>query len=256
MTTVRTLIVDDEPLGRQRLRTLLKEDPDVALVGECEDGAQALAALKAAPCDLVFLDVQMPGLDGVELVRAVGPERMPAVVFVTAHDRYAVHAFELRAVDYLLKPFDRARFERSLVWAKDHVGRARLAEADDPFAPPAGEGKARARPSQYVTVREPGRFYLLKAEDVDWVEAAGNYLRLHVGRDTHLLRETMNSLERRLDPARFVRIHRSAIVNVERVREFQALFHGEYAVILRDGTELTLSRNYRSGLSAFLGDAL
>jgi two-component system LytT family response regulator len=251
MTTVRTLIVDDEPLGRQRLRTLLKEDPDVSIVGECEDGAQALAALKRAPCDLAFLDIQMPGLDGLGLARAVGPERMPAVVFVTAHDRYAVDAFELRAVDYLLKPFDRARFECSLRWAKDHVRRARPPE-DAPAAPRGDAG--RAPPLQYLTVRETGRFVLLRVEQVDWIEAAGNYLRLHVGRATHLLRETLSNLERRLDPTRFLRIHRSTIVNVERVREFQPLFHGEYAVILRDGEALTLSRNYRPRLSAFLGE--
>ncbi len=243
---IRTLIVDDEPPGRQRLRALLEADPDVEVVGECADGAEALAALRAQPCDLVFLDVEMPGVSGLEVARRLGPDRLPAVVFVTAHRDYALPAFEVRAVDFLLKPFDRARFQKTMQWAKEQLAR----EAEPEAAKPSG------KPLERLTIKSGGRIYFVKAEDIDWVEAAGNYLRLHAGGQTHLLRETMNGLEGRLDPERFWRIHRSTIVNVDRVQELQPLFHGDYAVILHDGTQLTLSRSYRSSLPRYFGEAL
>lgn len=243
---IRTLIVDDEPLGRQRLRALLDADPDVAVMGECADGAEALAALRAGPCDLLFLDVEMPGLSGLEVARRLGPQRLPALVFVTAHRDYALPAFEVRAVDFLLKPFDRARFQKTMEWAKEQ-----LAHGGEPAA-----AKPSGKPLERVTIKSGGRIYFVKAEDIDWVEAAGNYLRLHVGAETHLLRETLSSLEARLDPERFWRIHRSTVVNVDRVQELQPLFHGDYAVILHDGTQLTLSRSYRATLPRFFGEAL
>jgi two-component system LytT family response regulator len=242
---IRTLIVDDEPPGRQRLRALLEADPDVTVVGECADGAEALAALRSQPCDLVFLDVEMPGLSGLEVARRLGP-RLPAVVFVTAHRDYALPAFEVRAVDFLLKPFDRARFQKTMQWAKEQLAR----EAEPEPARPTG------KPLERVTVKAGGRIFFVKTEDIDWVEAAGNYLRLHVGKQTHLLRETMNGLEARLDPERFWRIHRSTIVNVDRVQELQPLFHGDYAVILHDGTQLTLSRSYRGTLPRYFGESI
>jgi two-component system LytT family response regulator len=242
--SIRTLIVDDEPLGRQRLRGLLEADPDVEVVGECADGAEALAALGSRPCDLVFLDVEMPGLSGLDVARRLGPQRLPAIVFVTAHRDYALPAFEVRAVDFLLKPFDRARFQQALGWAKEQLARE-------------GEGAARpaGRPLERVTIKSGGRIYFIKAEDIDWVEAAGNYLRLHSGGQTHLLRETLSNLATRLDPERFWRIHRSTVVNVDRVQELQPLFHGDYAVILRDGTQLTLSRSYRASLPRYFGES-
>jgi two-component system LytT family response regulator len=242
--SIRTLIVDDEPLGRRRLRELLEDDPDVTVVGECADGAEALAALRARPCDLVFLDVEMPGLSGLEVARQLGSRPLPAIVFVTAHANYALPAFEVRAVDFLLKPFDRARFQKTMEWAKDQLARGGE-------APPRPAGK----PLERITIKSGGRIYFVKAEDIDWVEAAGNYLRLHVGAETHLLRETLGNLEARLDPNRFWRIHRSTVVNVDRVQELQPLFHGDYAVILRDGTQLTLSRSYRTTLPRFFGEA-
>jgi two-component system LytT family response regulator len=240
---IRTLIVDDEPLGRQRLRGLLDADPDVEVVGECADGAEALAALRSEPCDLVFLDVEMPGLSGLDVARRLGPQRLPAIVFVTAHRDYALPAFEVRAVDFLLKPFDRARFQQTMGWAKEQ-----LAREGDAAARPAG------KPLERVTIKSGGRIYFVKAEDIDWVEAAGNYLRLHSGGQTHLLRETLSNLAARLDPERFWRIHRSTLVNVDRVQELQPLFHGDYAVILRDGTQLTLSRSYRASLPRYFGE--
>jgi two-component system LytT family response regulator len=248
MSDLRVLIVDDEPPARRRLRALLEADPEVTVVGECGDGPAAVAALRRDACDLVFLDVQMPGLDGLEVVRAVGPERMPAVVFVTAHACHAVPAFDAAAVDYLLKPFDRERFAQALERAKEAVrGRRLLA------APPPAPAQ---RPAGRLLLRGQGRLYFLAADEIDWVEAAGNYLRLHAGGKTHLLRATLGGLAARLDPTRFVRIHRSALVNLDRVEELQPLFHGDYAVLLRDGTRLTLSRAYRAGLAARLGEEL
>src|SRR5215831_10637179 len=250
---IHTLIVDDEPLCRERLRTLLADDPDIAIVGECGDGAEAVAALREGPCDLVFLDVQMPVLDGLEVVEAIGPERMPTVVFVTAYDRYALRAFEVQALDYLLKPFDRDRFSRALERAKTHVRRAQSAEASRQLLALLGDARPPRKHLERLVIKSGGRIFFLKMEEIDWIEAAGNYLRLHVGAEIHLLRETMNALEGRIDPERFLRIHRSTIVNIERIREIQPLFHGDHVVILRDGTELTLSRTYRQRLQEVLG---
>jgi two-component system LytT family response regulator len=256
MNTIRTLIVDDEPLARERLRTLLASDPDILLIGECEDGQQALAALRAGPCDLAFLDVQMPGLDGLDLVRAAGAERVPAVIFVTAHDCYALPAFEVQAVDYLLKPFDRERFERALGRAKERIAQDRSARAGQQLLTLLQEVRPERQYLDRLLIRSSGRIYFLKIDEIDWVEAAGNYVRLHAGRTAHLLRETLGSLETRLDPRSFVRIHRSTMVNVERIRELQPLFHGDYTVVLRDGTQLPLSRTYRQALAGLLGQEL
>jgi two-component system LytT family response regulator len=256
MNTVRTLIVEDEPLCRQRLRSLLEADPDVTVVGECADGAEAAATLKEGACDLVFLDIQMPTLNGLDVVKEVGPEAMPAFIFVTAHRQFALDAFDVHALDYLLKPFDRQRFEKALALAKERLRKGAKAEASEQLLALRHEGQAGRGPLDRVLIKTPGRLYFVKTDDIDWIEAAGNYLRLHTGEDTHLVRETMTNLERRLDPARFVRIHRSTIVNVERIREFQTLFHGDYVVILQDETELTMSRTYRPNLADLLGDRL
>jgi two-component system LytT family response regulator len=252
---IRTLIVDDEPLSRQRIRDLLKDEPDFVLVGECGDGAAALALLRDRPCDLMFLDVQMPGLDGLEVARRLASGRGPAIIFVTAHDCYALPAFEVHAVDYLLKPFDRERFHRALVWARTVIRREQ-SETPAELPSPLGEPRGARKPLERITIKTAGKVFFLKTEDLDWIEAAGNYLRLHAGAAVHSLRETMNNLEARLDPDRFWRIHRSTIVNVERIRELQPLFHGDYVVILRDGTELPLSRTYRRNLPGLFGESL
>lgn len=249
---IRTLIVDDEPLSRRRIRDLLDGESDFVLVGECGDGDSAMTALRERPCDLVFLDVQMPGLDGMEIARRLASASGPAVVFVTAHDCYALPAFEVHAVDYLLKPFDRLRFRKALAWARMAIRRDR---GDTP-APLSNELNGEKKPLERLTIKTAGRVYFLKTKEIDWVEAAGNYLRLHAGAAEHLLRETMNNLEARLDPECFWRIHRGTLVNVDRIRELQPLFHGDYVVILRDGKELTLSRTYRRQLSGRFGDML
>jgi two-component system LytT family response regulator len=253
---IRTLIVDDEPLARQRLRKLLDADPDIAVLGECGDGAEAVAALQQLRPDLVFLDVQMPGLDGFAVLKALAGTALPAVIFVTAHDRYALKAFEVHALDYLLKPFDKTRFAAALERAKAQLRQDSTAALSDRLRAMLDAVESRRPAPERLVVKSAGRIYFVRIADIDWIEAAGNYIRLHVGKDAHLLREPLTALERRLDPARFVRIHRSTIVNLERIRELQPAFHGEYVVILCDGTELALSRSCRDQLEQSLKTAL
>jgi two-component system LytT family response regulator len=241
MDRVRALIVDDEPLARARIRDLLAADADVEVACECGDGVEAVEAIRALAPDLVFLDVQMPERGGFDVVAEIGTDRMPVVVFVTAYDDYALRAFEAHALDYILKPFDEARFRGALARAKAQVHVARAARGAQP------------RFLTRLMVKSGDRFVFVRDEEIDWVEADGNYVRLHAGAAEHLLRETIRGLEARLDPERFMRIHRSTIVNLDRVREIHPLFHGEYRVVLADGTKLTLSRGYRDRLSRFEG---
>jgi len=246
---IRTLIVDDEPLARQRLRNLLNADPEIDMVGECGNGQEALTALQHYHPDLMFLDVQMPVLDGFGVLEALGKTSLPVIIFVTAHDRYALKAFEVHALDYLLKPFDKSRFADALKRAKDQVKKDRNGAADQRLLDLL---KERSRGSERLMVKSAGRVTFVRTEDIDWIEAAGNYVRLHTGKEDHLLRESMSGLEAKLDQKHFVRIHRSTIVNVERIRELQPAFHGDYIIILQNGTELALSRNYRDNLKSVL----
>jgi two-component system LytT family response regulator len=254
--SIRALIVDDEPLARQRLQALLQREPDIDLVGECDDGRQAVTAVRELGPDLVFLDVQMPLLDGFGVLETLGPERLPVVIFVTAYDRYALRAFEVHALDYLLKPFDQERFHKALERAKAQVQRDKICEVDQRLVALLEDVRNGRKPLERFLIKSAGRVFFVRVEDVDWIEAAGNYARLHAGGETHLLRETMNGLEGRLDPHRFLRIHRSTIVNIERIREFQPWFHGDYQVLLRDGTQLTLSRSYRPKMQELFGNCL
>ncbi|MCI0642414.1 MAG: LytTR family DNA-binding domain-containing protein [Gemmataceae bacterium] len=251
---IRTLIVDDEPLARQRVRALLEVEPDIDIIGECGDGGQAAAQVRRLKPDLMFLDVQMPVLDGFGVLEELQGETLPVVVFVTAHDRFALKAFEVHALDYLLKPFDRERFAAALNHAKAQIRNGQNADMEKRLlAMLAGRGEKSA---QRLVVKSAGRVYFVRVADIDWIEAAGNYVRLHVGKQDHLLRESMGGPESKLDPNRFVRIHRSVIVNIERIRELQPAFHGDYAVVLQDGTELTLSRSHREKLQETLGHSL
>jgi two-component system, LytTR family, response regulator len=252
---IRTLIVDDEPLARSRLRALLEREEDITVVGECGDGNEAVAAIRELQPDLLFLDVQMPALDGFGVLEAVGGDRVPAVIFVTAYDKYAIQAFEVHALDYLLKPFDRERFHLALERARAQLQREETVAASERLLALLEDAQAQAakKPLQRLVIKSGGRVFFLRVEEIDWIEAAGNYVRLHVARETHLLRETMNALETRLDPEQFVRIHRSTIVHLDRIQELQPWFHGDYKVILRDGTQLTLSRGYRQKLQELLG---
>ncbi len=247
---ITTLIVDDEPLAREGLRMLLAEDAEVAAIHEAKDGREAAAAIRTLRPDLVFLDVQMPEMDGFGVVAEVGAERMPAVVFVTAHDRYAIQAFEINAIDYLLKPVTGERFRQALARAKERLD-----------AKPA-EGASRqilslletiASPPRYLkrlAVRSAGKTVFVDVGDIDWIEAAENYVQLHVGRAGHLIHVTMNTLEKSLDPETFVRIHRSVIVNVQRIKELQPALHGEYAITLANGVRLQSGRLYNAKLRA------
>lgn len=253
---IRALIVDDEPLGRERIRTLLREDAEVEVVGECVDGRQAIAAVERLKPDLLFLDVQMPEMDGFAVVDAMAAQHMPAIIFVTAYDRYAVQAFEVHALDYLLKSFDRERFQSAVARAKQEIRRSREGALNERLAGLLEDLESRKPRATRVVIKSAGRIFFLPVEEIDWVEAADNYVRIHAGAEAHLVRETLQSLEGRLDPARFLRIHRSTIVNLDRIRELHPLFHGDYAVRLRDGTELTLSRNYREKLGEPLGQFL
>jgi two-component system LytT family response regulator len=244
------LIVDDEPLAREGLTMLLAGDPDVTAIHEAGDGRGAVAAIKDLRPDLVFLDVQMPEMDGFEVVKEVGPERMPAVVFVTAHDQYAIRAFEFNAIDYLLKPVIEERFARTLQRVKT---RLQLAPTDVDNRQILSLLETIASPRHYLkrlAVRTAGKIIFVEVDEIDWIGAAENYVELHIGRSSQLLHVTMNTLEKSLDPETFVRIHRSTIVNVNRIKELQPALHGEYVVTLQDGMRLQSGRVYNDKLKA------
>ncbi|HEX3126241.1 MAG TPA: LytTR family DNA-binding domain-containing protein [Thermoanaerobaculia bacterium] len=248
-----TLIVDDEPLAREGLRMLLAEDPDVSAVHEAKDGREAVAAIRRARPDLVFLDVQMPEMDGFSVVEEIGADVMPAVVFVTAHDQYAIDAFEVNAIDYLLKPVTRERFAQALARAK-----ARLPQSPIQPEPEASRQilslletlAAPRRQLKRLAVRTAGKTLFVDIGDVDWIEAAENYVRLHVGRASHLVHVAMSTLEKSLDPETFLRIHRSILVNVGRIQELEPSVHGEYVVTLANGVRLRSGRTYHETLKA------
>lgn len=253
MNKIRAMVVDDEAMARERVVSLLRQEQDIELIGECSDGEQAVNAINSQQPDLVFLDVQMPAVDGFRVIEQVGPEKMPAVVFVTAYDEYAVRAFEVHALDYLLKPFGRERFQQTLQHARSHVERRRAGDLGKRLMALVQDIKPEPQKLDRLVVKSGGRVFFLRTEDIVWIEAAGNYVRLHLGEDSHLFRETMNGIEARLDPQRFVRIHRSRIVNSDRIKELQPWFNGEYVVVLQNGTRLTLSRGYREKLQERLG---
>jgi two-component system LytT family response regulator len=257
---IRALIVDDEPPARENLRLLLEREPDVEVIEECGSGAAAVRAIARHEPDLVFLDVQMPAMDGFDVIRSVGPERMPITVFVTAYDRYALRAFEAQALDYLLKPFDDARFVAVLERARGRLrereegslARRMMALIDE-------RGSAEGESPRYLThltVRHRDRVLVLPVGEIERFEAAGDYVRAHAGGRTHLADDTMKGLEERLDPRRFVRIHRSHIVRVDRIRELEPFFHGDWIVRLEGGVELRMSRTRRAALEQALGREL
>jgi two-component system LytT family response regulator len=246
---LRTIIADDEPLARDRLRALLGEDPEVVIAAECADGASTADQVTRLGPDLLFLDVQMPAADGFAALARIPRDRLPpAVVFVTAHDEHAVRAFEVHAVDYLLKPFSAERFAQALSRAKERIRSRRTVDV-------AGLLRTLASPPDRLVVRSGGRVSFLPVDELDWAQAADNYVELHAGREVHLLRETLTRLEDRLDPRRFVRVHRSTLVNVARVRELRPLLGGDHEVLLLDGTRLVLSRTYREALHRLLDPA-
>ena len=262
---IRVLIVDDEPLARRRIRSLLEGDSEVEVVGEAGNGVDAVEAIRAQSPDVVFLDIQMPELDGFGVVREVGVDELPVVVFVTAHDEHALEAFSVHALDYLLKPVERERFRDALDRAKAQLrgrGVGATTGAAGLGAEPAQLGSrldallrhldAEQRFPDRLAIKTDGRVLFVRTDDIDWIETAGNNLKIHVGRDVHLLRATMSRIEQRLSPRKFLRIHRSILVNLDRVRELQPWFQGDYVVILKDGTRLTSGRSYRAALRVLL----
>lgn len=253
---LRVLIVDDEPLARGKLRSLLLKEPDVEIVGEAGDGRSALEQVADKQPDLVFLDVQMPELDGFGVLAELPADARPAVIFVTAHDQFALKAFEVHALDYLLKPFDRERLQKALDRARQQLaaptGTAELQHQLSALLAGMNRPAPAAAPDR-LAVKSSGRIIFVNTAEIDWVEAADNYVKLHAGKVEHLMRETMSSIEQRLTGAGFVRISRSLIVHPRAVRELQPLFHGDQAVILKDGTRLTLSRTHREALDKLVG---
>jgi two-component system LytT family response regulator len=251
--TMRALIVDDEEWARRRVATLLRRFTDVEIVRECKDGADAVDAINELSPDLVFLDVQMPDVDGFEVLQSLGPERMPLVVFTTAYDEYAVRAFEAHALDYLLKPFDEERMAEALARARQELTKRHLATERL-----TALSRSLLRDHRYlrrVVVKSGSRVLFLPVGEVDWFEAAANYIGLHVGGQEYLMRDTVAALERKLDPDQFVRIHRSTIVNLDRVRELSPWGGGDQALSLKDGTVLTVGRAFRRRLERFLRNA-
>ena len=264
----RALIVDDEPLARQRIRLLARDEPELEIVGECASGLEALAVLERDRPDLMFLDVQMPGMDGFQLLQQLPPDRLPLVIFTTAFDQHAVRAFEAHALDYLLKPFKAERFRAAVARAREHLtnqkagvaARGLLAllgaspaspfpetlPATPPASPPPAPATSPAAPHlTRLTVRTDDKVIVLKAAEIDSIESAGNYVAVYVGKESHILRDTLSALESQLDPERFLRISRSAIVNLDRIRELQPMFKGEHVVVLSNGRRLPMTRGLR-----------
>ena len=249
---IRTLIVDDEALARLRIREFLAREEDVEVVGECADGEDALRMIAACSPDLVFLDVQMPEMGGFEVMEALDPHSMPSVVFVTASDEFALRAFDAHALDYLLKPFHRERLCTALDRVRAHLGRGRSDDVDERlFSLLESIGPRRASLKRFV-VRTGTKIHFVRVEEVDWIEADGNYVRLHSGKRGHLLRATVSNLIGRLDPERFIRIHRSLIVNVDRLREVQTYGKGSFVLVMEDGTQLTSSATYRDAVERLI----
>lgn len=243
---IRVLIVDDEPPARRRLERWLRRDSSLEMVGNCASAAEALAIIAEQMPDIIFLDIQMPRVDGFALLEQL--DATPLVVFVTAYDQYAVRAFEVSAFDYLLKPYDEERFAQVLQRAKQQLQLQRQQPLLLRQSPPKFLRK--------LVIKTPQKVFLLNTEDIDWIKAEGKYVRLYAGQASYLWRGAISDLEAQLEAATFIRIHRSTIINLERVKELHPLFHGEYEVILRDGTQLTLSRRYRAHLQQAIGDSL
>ena len=252
---IRTLIIDDVALARERLKRLLAGDPEIEIVGECDNGEKAVTAIRTLTPDLIFLDVQMPALDGFGVLEALNKEQTPAVIFVTAHNEYAIQAFEVNALDYLLKPVDQERLNKAVERAKSLLAKSnRDNDLDTRFRAMIEDIKSGSKYIKRLTIKLTGRTILLPTDEIDWIETHGNYLKVHAGRESHLIRGTMQALEPKLDPEKFVRVHRSAIVNVEKIKEIYPRSNGDQDLVLQNGQQLMLSRNFREKFFAVLGE--
>lgn len=250
--SIRTLIVDDEPLARTRVMHFLAEEPEIEIVGECADGIEAIQSIESLRPELVFLDVQMPEMDGFEVLQAIQGEQLPAVMFATAFDEFALRAFNANAVDYLLKPFNQARFHAALERARARIGRGEQDELARQMRSLLETHRAERQYPERIVVRIGSKIVFVRVADVDWIDTDGNYVRLHVGKQSYLLRETLSRMAERLPPERFLRIHRSTIVNVDRIREIHPMFKGTYLLRLHDGAELNSTATYRDRLQRLI----
>ena len=250
---IQTLIIDDVQLARERLKRCLASEPDVEIVGECDNGSTAVASIRALSPDLIFLDVQMPALDGFGVLDALKGERTPAVIFVTAYNEYAIQAFDVNALDYLLKPVDCIRLSKAVERAKSQLAQP-SDDLDIRFRAMLEDLKAGSKFLKRLTIKLTGHTILLPIDEIDWIESYGNYLKLHTGRESHLIRATMQSLESKLDPEKFVRVHRSTIVNIEKIKEIYPRSNGDQDLVLQNGQQLMLSRKYRDRFFGVIGD--
>lgn len=248
MEKIKVVIVDDEPFARKKIQTLMENQQDFEIVGEFENGRDALQYLPVLQPDVLFLDIQMPEMDGFEVLKNLQVPNPPLTVFVTAFDQYAIAAFEHHALDYLLKPFDAERFEKTLARVRENLAQNDSKSMDDRLQNLLGEISAPKEYLHRLMLKAGSDIYFLKVNEIDWIEAAGNYLTLYTGRKTHLMRGTMTNIIQKLDPAVFIRIHRSQIVNIDRIKKLQSDLHGDYLILLESGQELTLTRTYRDNL--------
>ena len=245
---IRTLIVDDQLIAREMLRRLLKDESDIEIVGMSATGREALEAIKQFSPDLVFLDVHMPDLDGFGVLAELPAGQAPVIVFVTANDDFALKAFDVHALDYVVKPISEERLQRALKRARDHLRSRQSGDLSQRLNALLSDLKSSPRQTDRLAVKTGGRVVFLRLNEIDWIEAADNYVKLHTSGEAHLLRETMNALEQRLPVDRFMRVSRSAMVNIEQIKELHPMFHGEYVIILRSGAKVTLTRTYRDKL--------
>jgi two-component system, LytTR family, response regulator len=246
--SIRTLIVDDEPYARAGVRLQLKSEPDIEIIGECGDGEEAVSEILRSKPDLVFLDIQMPEVDGFGVVEAVGVKNMPPVIFVTAYNEHALRAFDVNALDYVLKPIDSDRFALAVQRVRERLAQKAELGLPQKLAAMLDQMRPEPRYLERLIVKSHSRIHFADVSELDWIEAADNYVRLHTGRQNHLIHGKISALEKRLDPQKFLRIHRSIIINIARIKELSPLFHGEYRIVLIDGTELTSGRTYREAL--------
>ena len=253
---IRVVVADDELLARKFIRRMLKQDPEVEIIAECSNGAEAVATIRKEKPDLVFLDVQMPEMDGFAVLDAVRLDHLPEIVFTTAYESYAIRAFELHALDYLLKPFDQVRFKAALKYAKERFHSQHEEDKRLQVGTLLESIRAQQEYLDRIIIRADGRITFLHTREIDWIEADDKYVHLHTGKGARMVRQTLAAIEGQLDPKRFLRVHRSAMVNVDRIKELQPLFNGEHSLILDDGTRLTLSRKYKEKLFELLGKPL
>ena len=253
---ITALIVDDETLARKFIRRMLKEDHDVEIVGECNDGKSAVALIQKYKPDIVFLDVQMPAMDGFAVLDAIDVQQLPEIIFTTAYEKYAIRAFELHALDYLLKPFDQTRFRDATRHAKERLNQRQEEDGRLQISALLENVKSQPKYLERLIIKAEGRISFLDTREINWIEADDKYVHLHTAKASRMVRQTLSAMETQLDPKKFQRIHRSAIVNVERIKELEPTFNGEHVVHLEDGTKLTLSRTYREKLFELLGKPL